>query len=305
MPPIATSMRRLLDEYDGILLDAYGVLVDVSGPLPGARELVALMNETKKPYAICSNDASRLPATYAARFVRAGLDIPAERITNAGMLLDGYFAAHRLAGARVAVLGTADSVAFVEQAGGVPVPLVAGMEVDVVTICDDDGFDLKEGLDATVSAIVRAVAADRPIRLVLPNPDILYPKDAHELGFTAGGIAGMIEAGVARKFPDRDVRFERLGKPEPHLLRFAQKRVLGELRDPRLVMVGDQVETDIAAAHAAGLDSALVDGVSRWQYSSRASQLARAHADGERSAGLSPTYLLPSVSPLSPTESSR
>jgi HAD superfamily hydrolase (TIGR01450 family) len=283
-------MRHLLDEYDGILLDAYGVLVDVSGPLPGARDLIALMNETKKPYAICSNDASRLPATYAARFRRAGLDIPAERITSAGQLLDAYFAEHALAGARVAVLGTADSVAFVAAAGGVTVPLHAGMEIDVLAVCDDDGFDFKEGLDVAISAVARSVAAGRPIHLVLPNPDLLYPKSASELGFTAGAVAGMIEAGIARKFPDRDVRFARLGKPQPELLLHARKRVLGDLRNPRLVMVGDQVETDIAAAHAAGMDSALVDGVSRWQYVS-------AIAQGKRSGAPSPTYLLPSMSP--------
>ena len=134
---------------------------------------------------------------------------------------------------------------------------------------------------------LRAVAADRPIRLVLPNPDVLYPKSASELGFTAGGIAGMIEAGLARKFPHRQVRFDHLGKPKPELLLHARRTVLGHLAAPRLVMVGDQVETDIAAARAAGFDSALVDGVSRWQYSSRT----------DRSDGLAPTYLLASVAP--------
>ncbi len=291
--PIPTSTRRLLDEYDGILLDAYGVLVDVSGPLPGARELIALMNETAKPYAICSNDASRSAATYAARFARAGLDIPAERITSAGQLLDAYFAEHQLAGARVAVLGTPDSIAFVEAAGGVAVPLQAGMEVDVLVLCDDEGFDFKEGLDIALSAVARSVAADRPIKLVLPNPDLLYPKSSSELGFTAGAVAGMIEAGVARKFPDRDVRFDRLGKPSPALLRHAQTKVLGHLSAPRLVMIGDQVETDIAAACAAGMDSALVDGVSRWRYVSASARDARERAP-------TPTYLLASMAPSDP-----
>jgi HAD superfamily hydrolase (TIGR01450 family) len=288
MPPLPSSMRQLLDRYQGLLLDAYGVLVDVSGPLPGARELIAELHRTGKPYAICSNDASRLPATYAARFARAGLEIPAERITSAAMLLDGYFAEHRLAGARTAVLGTADSQAFITAAGGVVVPLCAGMELDVLAVCDDDGFDLKEGLDIALSAVARAAARDRPVRLVLPNPDLLYPKAPDELGFTAGSIAGMIEAGLARKFPDRALRFDHLGKPGPALLQLARRRVLGELPSEQLIMVGDQVETDIAAARAAGLDSALVDGVSRWQYVSSAAQ---------RAPVATPTFLLPSVAP--------
>lgn len=280
-------MRQLLDAYDGVLLDAYGVLVDVSGPLGGARELIATLNRTRQPYAICSNDASRLPATYAARFQRAGLEIPPERIINAGMLLERYFAERGLAGARTAVLGTADSVAFVAAAGGVSVPLREGMELDVLAVCDDDGFDFRQGLDVVTSAVARAAAAGRSVHLVLPNPDVLYPKAPGEIGFTAGGMACMIEAGLARKFPDRELRFDRLGKPSPELLLLARQRVLGDAPVERLLMVGDQVETDIAAARAAAMDSALVDGVSRWRYVDAAA--------GPDVA--TPTYLLETVAP--------
>jgi ribonucleotide monophosphatase NagD (HAD superfamily) len=36
-------------------------------------------------------------------------------------------------------------------------------------------------------------------------------------------------------------------------------------RGARLLMIGDQLETDIAGARDAGLDAALVTGVSRWR----------------------------------------
>ena len=34
------TLERLLADYDRFLLDAYGVLVDDQGPLPGAREFI-------------------------------------------------------------------------------------------------------------------------------------------------------------------------------------------------------------------------------------------------------------------------
>lgn len=301
MPPIPTTMRRLLDDHDGLLLDAYGVLVDVSGPLPGAVELIELLEATAKPYAICSNDASRLPATYAARFARADLNIPAARIASAGMLLAGYFSRHAMEGARCAVLGTPDALAFVTAAGGEPVPLRQGMEIDALVVCDDEGFDFREALDLTLSAAVRAVSAGRPLQLVLPNPDILYPKCAGEFGFTAGGMACMIEAGLARRFPGLGLTFTRLGKPGAELLHFAHRQILGGLRADRLVMVGDQVETDIAAATAAGMASALVDGISQWSHvqdplHARAAQPAATSSGAWRPAA-EPTYLLSSVTP--------
>ena len=46
-------------------------------------------------------------------------------------------------------------------------------------------------------------------------------------------------------------------------------------------MIGDQLETDIAGAHAAGIAAALVAGISRW----------------DRDAAIAPTYLLATIAP--------
>jgi len=44
------TIDELIDRYDALLLDAYGVLVNGDGALPGAAELVATLNGTGKPY---------------------------------------------------------------------------------------------------------------------------------------------------------------------------------------------------------------------------------------------------------------
>ena len=76
-------------------------------------------------------------------------------------------------------------------------------------------------------------------------------------------MAVLIESALERLLPGEHLTFTRLGKPEPHLLRAAAKH-LG-LAEDRIVMIGDQLETDVAAAIAAGIDVALLEGVSRWQ----------------------------------------
>lgn len=280
--PAAIAMRDLLDRYDGILLDVYGVLTDAHGALPGARELIAELARRGKPYAIVTNDASRAQATYVRRFAGFGLTVPAERIVTSGSLLPGYLREHGLAGARCAVLGTEDSKDYVRAGGGVVVELAPGIELDALIICDDAGFDFLAGMELALSAVVRAVEAARTPALVLPNPDLVYPKGGGELGFTAGAMALLIEAGLARRFPGRAPKFVHLGKPEPHL--FAQAARLLDLAPARLVMVGDQLETDIAGARAAGVSGALLAGISRWEH-------ARAHAH------VTPHYLLASLAP--------
>jgi HAD superfamily hydrolase (TIGR01450 family) len=280
--PTSTTIGALLDRYDGLLIDAYGVLVDARGLLPGAAALLAELTRRKKPFAIVTNDASRSPATYVARFAGFGVALGPEHIVTSGSLLPGYFRDRGLGGARTCVLGTADSVAYVREGGGVPIALAPGMELDAVAVCDDSGTPFVDGIELAFSAVVRAVHAGRIPALVLPNPDLIYPKGDGEYGYTAGAMALLIEAALSRRFPAQNLRFDHLGKPAPHLFGEAQRR----LGSTRVVMIGDQLETDIAGARAAGIDAALLAGVSRWGSSS-----------GAPTSGIAPTYLLATIEP--------
>lgn len=277
--PQGSTINALLDAYDGVLLDAYGVLVDARGLLPEAAPLLAELVRRQKPFAVVTNDASRLPATYARRFAELGLPIGPEQVVTSGSLLPGYFRAHGLEGARTCVLGTPDSYTYVREGGGVPITVAPGMEVDAVAVCDDSGTPFQDGIELALSAIVRAVEAGRRPRLVLPNPDLVYPKGHGELGVTAGSMALVIEAALARRFHAAPPVFDRLGKPAPHLFLEAAAR-LG-LPPARLVMIGDQLETDVAGARAAGMAAALLAGVSRW----------------DPAASIAPTHLLATIDP--------
>jgi len=250
---LLTSFAQLIDRYDALLFDAYGVLVHVSGPMPGARELIAHLNHIAKPYCIVTNDASRLPDKSATRYGRYGLEVNAEQIITSGMLLQDYFAKHRLRGARCAVLGPVDSRRYVELAGGEIVPPDA--DFDALVIGDESGFPFLETVDTALTTLFKQLDAGRHVHLVLPNPDLIYPSGVDSFGIAAGGVALLFEAALRRRYRDRaGLEFARLGKPYPHLYEAAM--ALCDTRD--VVMIGDQVETDIAGAIACGIDSALL-----------------------------------------------
>ena len=137
-------------------------------------------------------------------------------------------------------------------------------------ICDDGGFDFLPGMNAALTACVRALDAGRPLTLVTTNPDLVYPRGGGALGFTAGTMAAMIDAVLARRFA-APPRFVALGKPAPAIFVAARAR-LG-VAGP-VLMVGDQLETDIAGARAVGLDAALVAGVSVWRAGAAPSERA-------------------------------
>ena len=251
VPTIAID--ALLARYDAILFDAYGVLVHGSGAMPGAAELLARLNRDDKRYFIVTNDASKLPDTAASRYQHFGLPIDASRILTSGMLLAGHFATHDLRGRRCAVLGPADSARYVADAGGEVVP--PDETFDVLVIGDESGFPFLDWADAALSSLFASIDAGRPVHLVVPNPDLIYPGGGG-FGFAAGTIANMFEGALALRYPDRpDLRFVRLGKPNTPIFEEAIRR----LGTSHVAMVGDTLETDIAGARAAGLDAVWIE----------------------------------------------
>ena len=279
VPPQTIAAAELIARYDALLLDALGVLVDGSGPLPGAIDFIETLNRRGKPYFVLTNSASQLASTKAAAFRAKGLPIADDRIISSGMLLAPYFRRHGLAGSRTAVLGPADAITFVQQAGGEPLPPESADDAEVVVIADQKGFPLLEGLDNVLSIILRRLDRGDPIHLLLCNPDIIYPSGPASFGYTAGALAKMFDAVLAQRYPERDVRFTPLGKPHRPIF----DEAIRQAGTGNVVMVGDQPATDILGANRAGIDSALVQ-----------SGLSRSGAPG---SGPAPTWLLRSLLP--------
>ena len=122
--------------------------------------------------------------------------------------------------------------------------------------CEEDGFPFLEGLARTLSALYARLDRGDPAHLILPNPDLVFLKSAGEFGIASGSMALMFEAALALRYPERaDLQFLRLGKPYAAIFDEALRR--SGTRD--MVMIGDQLATDIRGAREFGLDAALVD----------------------------------------------
>jgi HAD superfamily hydrolase (TIGR01450 family) len=243
-----------MTKYAVLLIDAYGVLIHTSGALPGAARLIETLNRTQKPYYILTNDASKLPRTSAELFQSFGLAITADRIITSGSLLVDYFSQHQLKGSSCVVLGPEDSARYVELAGGKVV--AASDPFDVLVIGDESGYPFLETVDIVLSGLFRTFDSGANVHLVLPNPDLIYPKADQNFGIASGSIALILEAALHRRYPGRpQLTFARLGKPHGAIFNEALKRS----GTRNMVMIGDQLETDIKGAVEFGLDSALVD----------------------------------------------
>lgn len=278
--PSETTLDELFARYDVFFLDAYGVLVNSGGALPGAAAFLERLEREGKRWLLVSNDASRSIDTTFARYQRFGLPIPRAHILTSGALLGRHFARAGLVGAKCQVLGTDDSHAYVRDAGGVVVA-PGDPTASVCVLGDDDGYPFLETVNDVVSSLLARIEAGLETHLLLPNPDLVFPRGEGGFGITAGAIAAMIEAVLRLRDPGGVHRFLPLGKPFAPMFEAALERT-GNPDPARVIMFGDQLGTDVRGAISAGIDAVLVEtGVAR------RSDLAKAE--------VLPTHLLPSL----------
>jgi len=245
-----------------LFFDSFGVLVDGVDALPGAVELIDSMNAGDVNYFVVTNDASASLASRFKTFAKLGLNIPVERIINSGSMLTEYFDNNNLQGIPTLVLGTQDAKDYAIAAGGrIVEPNDAESEPDVVVVGDNRPFDWEPMLALLLSLLSRRFTDGNPVRLVLPNPDFIYPNGPGLFGFGAAAFVDLLEQALVRLHgPHEALVATKLGKPYSPIFDEAIRRSGAS----NAVMIGDQLETDIRGAIVAGIDSAVVTtGINR------------------------------------------
>ncbi|BAU54150.1 TIGR01459 family HAD-type hydrolase [Mucilaginibacter gotjawali] len=247
------NFKSIIDKYDIIFFDAFGVIKTYQGLVPGIEKTFEYLEAKGKEYYIVTNDASRSPAQLAESYHRNGLTaITPERIVSSGMLTKEYLDLKVLDGI-VAYLGTVDSAHYIESTGlhTLPVSEINNTNIDKVNaliFLDDEGFHWQTELNKAVNILRR-----RTIPVIVANTDRAYPLSINEVSIAIGGIASMIESVVGKQF----IRF---GKPDSQMFMFAYDliREYRQISKKQIVMVGDTLQTDILGGNKFGLDTVLV-----------------------------------------------
>jgi HAD superfamily hydrolase (TIGR01450 family) len=247
------DFQSIIDQYDIIFFDAFGVIKNYKGLVPGIERTFDYLEKHDKEYYIVTNDASRSPKQLAESYHSKGLTaITQDRIISSGMLAKEYLDLKVPKGI-VAYLGTPDSAHYIESSGLHTLPIAEvdefnAHEVSALVFLDDEGFDWFSDLNKCVNLLRK-----RNIPAIVANTDRAYPLNLHNVSIAIGGLANMIESIVGKKF----IRF---GKPDSQMFMFAYDLI----RDRRpidkkdIVMVGDTLQTDIMGGNKFGLDTVLV-----------------------------------------------
>ncbi|MBB5873207.1 HAD superfamily hydrolase (TIGR01450 family) [Allocatelliglobosispora scoriae] len=211
----------------------------IDTPIPGAVETVAALRESGIGVAFATNNASRRSAEVAELLTGMGVAAdPAEVLTSAGAAA-AALAQRCAAGDPVLVVGAAALREEVSAAGLRPVTSADDKPVAVV-----QGYGPEVGWAQLTEACIAVRAG---AFWVATNTDRTLPSPRGPLPGNGSLVAVLVTA-LGRQ-PDLVV-----GKPQPGLFHAAAARVGAE----RPLVVGDRLDTDIAGAGRAGMESLLV-----------------------------------------------
>jgi glycerol-1-phosphatase len=233
--PLSPLARR----YDQFILDLDGCVWVGDEPTPRVVEAIEALREAGKEVAYATNDPRSATEDYVARLWAIGVRASVRDVVTVGGAVQHLLAETR-AGRTAFVVGTEALCRHVADAGlrllnGTD--LASRAEVVVVGGTEDLVYaDLREAALAIRRGADFLATARDP---TYPQPDGLWPG--------TGAIVAAIEVASGRTA-------DTVGKPQPQLMLTA----LDRMGAGKTLVVGDRVDTDLAAAAAAELDAALV-----------------------------------------------
>jgi len=230
-----------MKDFRAYLLDLDGVIYRGEQVLPGARELVEWIDATGRKALYLSNNSIATPDEVAAKLKRLSMPRPEGRVFTAG-LAAAQMVAHRVPHGSVYVLGMPSVEGMAEA---------AGLRVIRDRDKDEQPDAVLVGLDRTLTykrlrRALRAILGGAAFFAVNRDPR-LPMEDGYDPG--TGAIATALEYASGK-------RADIAGKPAPGIVLEALG-LLGVSADETL-MVGDGLDLDVVAGHAAGVTTALV-----------------------------------------------
>lgn len=237
------GLREVSEEYDGFILDLWGLVHDGATPYPTSRDTLLALKAAGKKTLLLSNAPRRAYALVEA-MTRMGLarDLygevlsSGEAVNQALIRRDDPF--FKALGTRCYHLGPARDRSVFDDTG-----IEITDSLDAATFVVNTGPGELHETVATYAPVLEAAAQCR-LPMVCANPDLVVMR-AGQAVMCAGALAAHYSA-LGGKVAYR-------GKPDPAIYHLAVEQ-LG-LPANRIAVVGDALETDVKGARAAGLAS--------------------------------------------------
>jgi len=223
-----------------------GVIWKADAPIGDLAEIFARIHARGLKYVFATNNGTKTPEQYAQRLANFGVNAESWQVVTSALGVAHMLAQKFPPGTKVFMIGEDGVRQALTEKGFEILTVDDAPSAQVVVMGLDRGIDFAKMLEATL--LVR-----RGIPFYATNPDKTFPTPLGEIPGAGAWISVVTIATEVEPFY--------AGKPYPFMMELSLE-MLGTTNKETLV-VGDRLETDIAAGQAVGCPTALVlSGVS-------------------------------------------
>lgn len=229
-----------------LILDMDGVIWRADAPIGDLPEIFRHIESRGLKYVFATNNGTKTPAQYVATLEKLGVRVSPEQVVTSALGTAHILARKFPRGTKVFIVGEDGTRTALEEKGFEILPVEHAQEAEIVVIGIDRDVNFVKMREATL--LVR-----RGVSFYATNPDKTFPTPRGEIPGAGAWISVVTTAtGIEPIYA---------GKPFPFMMELSLER-LGTTKEETLI-VGDRLETDIAAGQAVGCPCALVlSGVS-------------------------------------------
>ena len=274
-PSFINGIADIVDQFELILLDSYGVLCRGATSIEGAVEAIQLMREKHTAFCVVSNDTMTNKRVAAEKYKKRGFDFTASEVLTS-LDITEQFLKTVTEPERFGVIAALDHPSNDLMQGMVRLNELNGEipeSVDTLLFLTGAGWTEKMQ-DHLVQS-----GTDRQFNLFIGNPDIGAPNGEHITATPGYFLSEFVEKTGQQATP---VLY---GKPDLSI--FTEAFNQAGVTDPsKVLMVGDTLYTDILGGNAMGFKTLLLQcGI----------YLGRDIEEQIQQAGITPDFIAPQL----------
>ncbi len=236
----------LPEHIKGLIIDMDGVIWKSDAPIGDLAAIFSRIRERGLKFIFATNNSTRTSEQYVARLQEFGVEAEPWQVVTSSQGAAHAVAQKFPAGTKVFMIGEDGIHMALEEKGFEILSVEDAPQAEVVVMGIDRFITFEKVCEATL--LVR-----RGIPFYVTNTDKTFPTPRGEIPGSGAWVSIITTA--------TDVQPVVAGKPFPFLMELSLEK-LGMRKEETLV-VGDRLETDIAAGQAVGCPTALVlSGVS-------------------------------------------
>lgn len=237
----------ILDQFDLVLLDSYGVLCRGNTPVEGALEAIALMRENNKSFCVVSNDTMTNKAVAAEKYQKRGFDFQGKEVLTSLDITDAFLETISNP-ERYGVIAPLEHPSNKRLEGMVR---LNGCNGDIPEQVDTLLFLTGAGWTAKMQESLVKSGRGRQFRLLAGNPDIGAPNGERIVATPGYFLADFVERTGQTAKPML------FGKPDSSIFMKAFQSTT-KVVPSKVLMVGDTLYTDILGGNAMGFKTLLL-----------------------------------------------